>query len=270
MPSRNRSGTVFDWYLPVYGSVDAPVVVLIHGLGLTRATWDGHIEALVKRYRVLTYDLLGHGDSDMLRQTPDLALFAKQLCDLLDWVEVDRAAIVGFSLGGMINRRFAMDFPSRVSALGIFNSPHERSIEAQKLVEQRAADTGKGGAASLLEETIKRWFTSNFRSNNPEIIDTVRHWVLSNDPENYVECRKVLAGGVVELVRPYPPIRVPTLIITGKNDSGSTPEMSIAIASEIIGASVLIIPHLKHMGLLEKPDLFTKPLCQFLDQVFRF
>ncbi len=268
MSFHKNSGTAFDWYRPIHESADSPVVVLIHGLGLTRATWDGHIETLVKHYRVLTYDLAGHGESELPGQVPDLKLFAKQLFDLLSEVEVDHAALIGFSLGGMINRRFAIDFPSRVAALGILNSPHERSEKAQKLVEQRAVDAGKGGAEALLNATIERWFTPGFRAANPDILDIVKGWITANDPDYYVECRKVLANGVRELIRPHPPIRVPTIIITGENDSGSTPEMSLAIASEILGAKVLIIPHLQHMGLLEAPDLFTKPLCHFMEKVF--
>lgn len=251
-------------------------ILLFRGQKLTRpqqikfARWFGDLTLTdattthPKYPRVLTYDLAGHGDSAIPSQSPDLQLFSAQLCELLNEVGVDSAALVGFSLGGMINRKFALKFPGRVKALGIFNSPHERDSEAQRLVEQRAEDSAKSGPESAIEATIERWFTPSFRNSKPDIIDKVRGWVLANDPEFYGKCRQVLASGVQELIRPCPPINVPTLVITGENDSGSTPDMSISIANEIDVASVLIIPHLKHMGLLEAPELFTQPLCHFL------
>jgi len=261
MAERDGKGTAYE----VSGAARAPLVVLIHGLGLSRRTWDDHLPDLSNRYRVVSYDLYGHGESAPPPDTPSLSLFAAQLADLLDHLSTPSAAIVGFSLGGMINRRFALDHPDRVSALGILNSPHERGPEAQKLVEERAAQTDKGGPAATLDATIERWFTPGFREARPEVIAQVRAQVLSNDPVTYTQCRQVLAGGVVELIRPNPPITTPTLVMTCENDSGSTPAMSHAIAAEIAGAKTIIVPRLQHMGLIESPELFTAPLLRFLD-----
>lgn len=263
MAERTSAGTVYE----ASGPADAPVVVLIHGLGLNRQIWQGHEPALSARYRVLNYDLFGHGDSAALSETPSLSLFSAQLRDLLDGLGIERCAVVGFSLGGMINRRFALDHPERVSALAILNSPHERGAAAQKAVEERAARTEEGGPGATLDATIERWFTPAFRERRPEVIERVRAWVLANDHRTYAQCRQVLAGGVVELIRPAPPIAKPALVMTCQNDSGSTPAMSHAIAAEIHGAETIIVPRLQHMGLVEQPVLFTEPLLRFLDEV---
>ena len=131
MTSRSRDGTVYE----LSGPEDAPVMVLIHGLGLNRHTWQQHEPNLAARYRVLNYDLLGHGESVPPPVKPSLTVFSEQLRDLLDELGISSCAIVGFSLGGMINRRFALDYPERVRALAILNSPHERGAEAQKAVD---------------------------------------------------------------------------------------------------------------------------------------
>lgn len=262
--ARTADGVVYD----LTGPDDAPVVALIHGLGLTRETWDGHVPALAERYRVLTYDLFGHGQSASPPQVPSVTLFSEQLSALLDTLGIARCAAVGFSLGGMINRRFAIDHPHRVAALGIFNSPHERGPEAQRLVEERARQTDAGGPGATLDATIERWFTPGFRTARPDVIARVREWVLANDPVSYAQCRFVLARGVVELIRPDPPITAPALVMTCENDSGSTPAMSRAIAAEIAGAECVIVPRLQHMGLVEEPALFSGPLLRFLGRVF--
>lgn len=260
MPQITPCGTAYD----LEGPPAAPVVALIHGLGMHRETWSDYRPQLSQRYRVLSYDLGGHGESAIPNETPTLTTIAEQLKRLLDHLDIEKCAIVGFSIGGMINRRFAMDYPERTQSLVILNSPHERTPEAQKLVEERAADTGAGGPGANLDVTLARWFTKEFRKNNPEYIEQISQWVMANDPENYANFRKVLASGVIELIRPHPPVAAPSLVVTCEHDSGSTPEMSHGIASEIAGAEVLIIPSLQHMGLVEQPDLFLKPIEAFL------
>ena len=256
-------GTVYD----LSGPKSAPVVVLIHGLGLNRHVWRWHEPTLAARYRVLNYDLCGHGESASPTDMPSLALFSRQLENLLDHIDIATCSVVGFSLGGMINRRFALDHPARVTALAILNSPHERSPEQQRLVEDRAAQSSAGGPAATLDATIERWFTPGFREAHPGVIALVRKWVLDNDFASFAQCRQVLARGVIELIRPEPAIRIPTLVMTCENDSGSTPAMSHAIAAEIAGARTIIVPGLQHMGLVERPTLFTVPLLHFLNSV---
>ena len=263
MSAISSNGSVYE----LSGPADTPVIVLVHGLGLNRHVWHKYSSRLAHRYRVLSYDLYGHGESAPPPGIPSLTTFSEQLLELLNELAIERCSIIGFSLGGMINRRFAMDHPERLRALAILNSPHEREPEAQKLVEQRALDSAAGGPGATLDATIERWFTADFITRHPDFIATVRGWVLANDAESYALCRRVLAFGVVELIRPQPPIIHPTLIITCEHDSGSTPAMSQAIASEISGAQVIVVPGLRHMGLTENTSFFITALVEFLEDL---
>ncbi len=246
------------------GKLDAPVVALIHGLGMNRRMWREFVDPLAVSHRVLTYDLYGHGESSLPPSVPSLNLFAVQLKELLEKLEIDHCAVMGFSLGGMINRRFAMNYPASTSALIILNSPHERAPEEQSEIERRAAHTAQGGPHATIETSLQRWFTPEFLSTHTDIVDEVREWILSNEPLSYTQCREVLAKGVVELIRPQPPIDCPSLVITCQNDSGSTPAMSLGISSEIPGSQVMIIPRLQHLGLLEDSSAFIEPVMRFL------
>jgi pimeloyl-ACP methyl ester carboxylesterase len=247
------------------GAEGAPVVAFIHGLGLNRLIWDRYMSRLGQRYQVLSYDLYGHGESISPPRKPSVSIFSEQLIELMNELGIEQCAAVGFSLGGMINRRMAIDHPDRVSALAILNSPHDRGAEAQALVEQRALDSAAGGPGATLDATIQRWFTPEFRAAHGDFIEQVRGWVLANDPVDYAQCREVLAFGVVELIRPQPPIEHATLVMTCEHDSGSTPAMSQAIASEIAGSQVIIVPQLRHMGLTENPSFFITALSEFLE-----
>ena len=240
-------------------------MVLIHGLGLARGLWEAHLPAFAG-YRVLLYDLYGHGESAPPPETASLRVYADQIAALMAEVGMTRAHIVGFSIGGMINRRFALDYPDLVASLVILNSPHDRGTEAQEMVEARAKSVRDQGAFSTFDEALKRWFTHGYleKSDGAEV---VRHWRGLVDAESYAQTAWVLAHGVRELIAPDPAVETPTLVMTCENDSGSTPAMSHAIGAEITGSEVIIVPRLQHLGLMEDPDAFTAPILNFLQRV---
>lgn len=260
--ARLADGTEFDRF----GPRDAPTVVLIHGLGLCREMWQWQAPRLAETYDVITYDLYGHGKSASPPDEPCLRLFSEQVERILDACALPRAAIVGFSLGGMIARRFAQDHPNRTSALVILHSPHQRTETARQAILNRVEQARTEGPGATVEAALERWFTGAYRKAHPEIMDLVRRWVLANDIVIYHRNYRVLADGIDEIIAPRPPITAPTLVITGDEDLGNGPEMARAIAAEIDGAETLILKGLRHMALAEDPDATTGPLLDFLDR----
>ena len=255
-----NDGTVWE----LSGAPGNPVVVLVHGIGLNRQIWRAFLPALIADYQVLSYDLPGHGDSLPAAHSLSLSSLAGQLLGLMDALSIERASIVGFSLGGMINRRFAMDNPARTERLVIFNSPHRRAVDEQQRVEERAAQTLNDGVASTLDASLARWFTADFMAANPAVVAQVTQWMLAVDPVSFAQVRMVLACGVNELVAPVNAFAGPVLVLTSAFDSGSTPAMSHAIAAELLLAETCVVPGLQHLGLLEQPDRFIEPLLGFL------
>lgn len=260
MTRRTPDGTAFR----LQGPPEAPVVVLVHGLGLNRDVWQWLAPALAPHFRVLTYDLSGHGRTDAPIGQPALRGLSDQLARLLDHLGTARAAVVGFSLGGMVARRFAQDHPARVAALAILHSPHRRSPEAQAAVLARVEDAMRAGPSATVEAALRRWFTDDCRTSRPDLMDQVSGWVLANDPAVYPRLYRILAEGVDEIVAPSPPISCPALVITGDEDYGNGPEMSAAIAAEIAGAKLVILPGLRHMALAEAPEAVNVPVVTFL------
>ncbi len=219
------------------------------------------------RYRVITFDLFGHGESSPPNAAPALSLFASQLHELLDHLAIERAAVAGFSLGGMIARRFAMNYPERLWALAVLHSAHTRDRAAQAAVEARVVQARNEGPAATVDAALLRWFTDTFRVANPAIMNLVRQWIIANRREFYAPIYQVLADGVAELVAPVPPIAAPTLVMTAEQDFGNSPEMSRAISAEVPGSRLVILPGLRHMAMAEAPELFNAPLLSFLDHV---
>ncbi|WP_282119695.1 alpha/beta fold hydrolase [Ruegeria atlantica] len=254
-------GTAYSWAGPGVG----PVVVMIHGLGLNHDCWQWTTPALSDQYRVLHYDLFGHGQSTPPPARPSLSLFSDQLAALLDHCDVRSATLVGFSLGGMIARRFAQDRPAKADALAILHSPHKRTDAAQAAILKRVDQARRDGPQATVEAALERWFTANFRQANPAMMDTVRGWVKANDISIYHTIYRVLADGIDEIVAPTPPISCPVLVITGDEDYGNGPEMTRAIAAEIEQSKAVILSGLRHMALAENPDAVNAPLRGFLD-----
>ncbi len=241
-----------------------PCVALIHGLGLNRAMWQWQLPALEPHFSVLTYDLYGHGESAAPVGRPDLALFSEQLLDVMNRCGFERAAMVGFSLGGMIARRFALDHPDRLSALAILNSAHGRTPEEREAILARVQQAREKGPSATVNIALERWFTAPFRESNPAMMALIHRWVTSNDPTVYPEIYRVLAEGDIELAQDIERIACPTLVMTGEEDSGNTPEMAKRMAALIPGAESVILPNLRHMALAEAPATFNEPLVSFL------
>jgi pimeloyl-ACP methyl ester carboxylesterase len=249
------------------GPEDGPPLVLIHGLGLTSSLWQAHLPALCASYRVLNYDLYGHGKSRPAERPLNLSVFADQIAGLLEETVMGPAHLVGFSIGGMINRRVAMDHPDLVRSLVILNSPHDRGVQMQQAVEARARQALDQGAEATLQAALERWFTPEFLASNAQTPRQVASWRMQADRASYGQSAWVLAHGVRELIRPAPPLMHASLVMTCAEDVGSTPQMSWDIAAEIPGAECQIIPQLKHLGLLEVPEAFTLPVLDFLQRV---
>jgi|TARA_B110000091_G_scaffold193192_1_gene218109 pimeloyl-ACP methyl ester carboxylesterase len=254
-------GTTYE----LTGPKSAPVVILIHGLGLNKDCWQWLTPDLVNSYRILSYDLYGHGGSVDPTKQPSLSLFSKQLSSLLDHCDISQGVIVGFSLGGMIARRFAQDAPKRSLAMIILHSPHTRSEAAQASILARVDQARIMGPQSTVEAALERWFTSGFMEANPNLMDKVRQWVIANSREVYHTIYSVLATGIDEIVKPNPALTLPSLVLTGEEDFGNGPEMADAIAVDIEGAKVLVFPGLRHMALVEAPTVVNKPILEFLD-----
>ncbi|MFN6005156.1 MAG: alpha/beta fold hydrolase [Paracoccaceae bacterium] len=258
------NGTTYE----ITGPDDALGVVLIHGLGLTRAVWQWLLPDLHK-FRVLTYDLIGHGETAPPEGQPTLKDLADQLANLLDHLAIDKAAIVGFSLGGMIARRFAQDYRDRTTALVVLHSAHKRTEKQQGAILFRVAQAEDHGPEATVELALQRWYTEAAQTNRPDLMNLTRQWILANKREVYVKLYRILAHGVDEIVAPQPAITAPTLVLTGDEDHGNSPDMSIAIATEIPRARLVILKGLRHMALAEDPAAVNRPVVDFLTEVLR-
>jgi pimeloyl-ACP methyl ester carboxylesterase len=259
----NSNGTSNGTYYQLTGSGKS-TIILIHGLGLNHQMWQYQTPALAGYGQVLCYDLYGHGQSVPPPEKPSLSMFSRQLAELMDALNIKQATIMGFSLGGMIVRRFAMDHPDKAKSIAILHSPHQRTQAAHDHIQNRVYQAQKDGPDATVEDALIRWFTDAFRANDPHTLNQIRQWVKANDKNIYPDIYQVLVSGVDELVAPESPISCPTLVMTGDEDYGNNADMSAAIAAEIPNARLTILKGLRHMAMMEDPDRFNQVLVDFL------
>lgn len=239
-------------------------VILIHGLGLNRDMWQWQLPALTAEFRVIRYDLLGHGESVKPPGSYEMDQMVEQLADLLTQLGIEHAAIVGFSLGGLIARAFALAHPEQTSALVILNSAHARTPEQRDSIYVRIRQVESSGPAATIDDALERWFTDEFAKREPQTLELVRQWVVANDPDVYAELYKLLADGDRGLEYEIANIGCPTLIVTGADDLGNSPAMAQNMAAMMPSARVEILPRLRHMALAEDPDAVNALLVPFL------
>ena len=245
---------------------DGPAIVLVHGLGMNRHMWQWLVPDLACRFSVVTYDLLGHGESEAPGETLSLADLSGQLHRLADAANLDRFAIAGFSLGGMIARRYALDHPDRVFSLAVLHSAHDRSPEERDAIMMRVRQAAESGPAATVEAALRRWFTDGFHAGHQDTIDQVRDWILANDPAAYPKLYRVLAEGDEELTEAISAIACPTLVMTGEEDFGNSADMARRMADLIPDSRLVILPGLRHMALAEDPATFNEPLLRHFEE----
>ncbi|WP_336099381.1 alpha/beta fold hydrolase [Roseovarius sp. CH_XMU1461] len=239
-----------------------PPVLLIHGVGADLESWDGVLSHLASKRRIIRYDQRGHGAS---RRTPgpyNLSELGEDALALLDHLRIDRVAVVGFSLGGLVAQYLALTHPERVQCLTLISTVAGRTAEEQERVNKRADILAQSGAVAHLANAVDRWFTPEFVAANPDVLEERRQKSLQNDPNCYVAAYRVLAQS--DLGQELHRVTVPTLIITGENDIGSSPRMADFIHSQIAGSEIHILPRLKHSVLLEAPDQIAALVGPFL------
>ena len=242
------------------GPADAPVVVLSNSLGATRGMWDPQVPALAERYRVVTYDTRGHGESSSPAGPYSLDDLVDDVLALLDRLGVRRAHVAGLSLGGMMALRLAAREPARVDrlvALATSAKPDPQSFL------DRAAAARSGGTAPLAPTVVSRWLTPAYAAEHPDLVARLEAMIVAADDEGYALCCEVVAA--VDLREDLGRITAPTLVVSGAEDPALPPPHQQAIAEGIAGASLVSVSPGAHLPNLEQPLEVTGALLGHFD-----
>jgi 3-oxoadipate enol-lactonase/4-carboxymuconolactone decarboxylase len=242
------------------GPPQAAVIAFAHSIGATLHMWDAQVAAFSGRYRCLRYDARGHGGSEVIADPATVDDLADDLAGLLDALGIEKAHVVGLSLGGMAGQAFALRHPDRLDRLGLIATSAEMDKAAW---QERIAIVKREGYGSFVDVTMcPRWFTPAFAATHPALIAGFRERMLANDPAGYAACAYAIA--TLDLLPRIGRIKAPTIIIVGAEDPATPVAMSEQIRSRIPHAEMVVIPNAAHIVAVEQAELVNFYLGAFL------
>ena len=241
------------------GPDDAPVVVLSSALGTHHGMWDPQVPALAERFRVLRYDMRGHGASDVPQGPYDIASLGRDVLGMLDGLGLQRVSFCGLSLGGMIGMWLGANAAHRIDRLVLCNtSAYMGNPDAWNA---RIELVNRAGMSAVADSIIERWFTPDFRRANPAAVERIREMLLAAPPAGYAACCAAVRD--MDLRAKVGSISAPTLVIGGTHDAGTTMEHAREIAAKVPGAKLVEL-NAAHLSNIEAQRDFTAAVLEFL------
>jgi 3-oxoadipate enol-lactonase len=247
------------------GPPGAPVLTLTHPLGATLALWDDHAAVLTQRYRVLRYDVRGHGASEVPPGPYTLEQMASDLFEVLDSLGIAETHFVGVSMGGLIGMTAALGRPERIKSLVLCDTTACYGAAVRPMWEERLrVAESEGMSPSLVGRTMAIWFTETYRVAHHKEVERIAAMLRHTDPRGYAA--SIRAIGFVDLTERIGAIRRPTLIVVGEEDPGTPPGMARVIHERIAGSELLVLPGSMHCAVVEDSDAFLGALLDFLSR----
>lgn len=241
-----------------------PAIVLLHGYPFNRSLWRDQVEALRDTHRVITPDLRGFGDSDSSEGPATMSQMANDVSGLLDALEISAATIGGLSMGGYVVLAFYKQFASRVRGLVLADTRPQGDTEENKQVRQKQAQQiMSDGMAGIADAMLPKLLTSETVSRRPELVKRVRDMMIKTKPAGAAAALMGMAARE-DQTSMLSQIKVPTLILVGREDPITPVADSETMHNQIAGARLVVIENAAHVSNLEQPDVFNSELRSFL------
>ncbi|MDC1296609.1 alpha/beta hydrolase [Alphaproteobacteria bacterium] len=238
----------------------SPMTIFIHGVGLNNTMWYPQ-KKYFQEQSVLFYDLLNHGQSKSGFKNLNFEIYSNQLLNIINELKLEKINIVGFSIGALIAQHFTENYYNKVNKLVLIGSVYQRSDKQIQTVKKRYNEAVKGNSITI--DSIKRWFSDSYLKTNPQIYNFFYNLLEKKKDEDFLPAYKVFVNSDNYQVN-YSNFKMPTLIMTGQNEVGSTPLMSEGISKEIKNSNLYIIKNAKHGATIEQSKVVNKKINKFL------
>ena len=261
MPQVDCNGIKIEYR--VDGKEGAPYITFVTGIANDLTMWDEQVKTLGKDYRTLRYDLRGHGDTQATEGDYSMELLVRDLTGLLDELNIQKTHLVGLGLGGAIVQRFAMENSQRVNRLVPCccraKMVPEFAAMWHKLREQVAQD----GVEVIVEPTVQRWFSDEFKAANPQVLQNVRNMIRGCTTNGYLGVTAAFLS--LDLEDRLREIKAPTLYLSGAEDQvGGPPALMAELAKKVPGAQHRSVAKAAHIANIQNPAGFSKEVGDFL------
>ncbi len=242
----------------LHGKEGAPWLVLSHSLACTVRMWDPQIAAFKDSYRILAYDMRGHGASAAPAGPYSLDMLADDVLGLLGFLKVKKAHYCGLSIGGMIGQTLALRRPEPFERMVLADTTHAQNADALKQWDERIRIAQTQGMKALVPSTMERWFTAPFRNSPPA--QKIAELIANTPVAGFVGCGQAIMQ--LNTTARLKEIRLPVLAITGEQDGAAAGTRYIG--ENVPGAKFVSIPQAAHIANIEQAGKFNQALREFL------
>jgi pimeloyl-ACP methyl ester carboxylesterase len=265
MPKVKTNG--IEMHYEVHG--EGVPLVLISGLGYPLWQWHRMVPYLEKRFQAITLDNRGVGQTDKPAGPYTAQMLATDIVGLLDALGIDKAVVMGHSMGGFIAQAMALEYPEKVSKLILastnFGGPRHVPVTPEAMA---VLSDVKSNPLTRLRNGIVISTAPGFAEEQPDLIQKWLDWRVAN-PLDLAGYQAQMGIGVALLAEAaafenkLPGISVPTLILFGAHDKVVPPANADLLAKQIAGSQIRILPDAGHFFPLEVPEEAAQVLIQF-------
>lgn len=244
----------------VVGSESAPTIVFANSLGTDLRVWEALLTHLAGRFRVVRYDMRGHGLTDLTPGPCTIDGLADDLAGLCDGLGLSTVIVCGLSIGGMVAQRLAVARLDLVRGLVLMDTAHK--IGTADIWQQRMEAVGTGGIAAIAEGVLERWFAPPFREGHQEELAGWRNMLVRTPVEGYLACCAAIRGA--DLTETARRIAVPSLCLVGDADGSTPPGLVRELADLIPGSRFQVVAPAGHLPCVEQPEAVAEAMLTFL------
>ena len=248
------------------GTSNSPVLIFSNSLGSEMMMWDELIPYLLPFFRVLQYDTRGHGGSPLTpNEGTTISELANDVIQLMDKLNIEAAYFCGLSMGGLIGQYLGINHPNRFKKIVLSNTGAK--IGDVERWNGRIGTISKNGMQAIVDDTMERWFTEEFRSQNSERVAQTKAMFLRSNVDGYSNCCCAIRDA--DFREKLQSLSVETLVITGDEDPVTNVEQAEFLVSKIPNARLKVL-HARHLAATELPKEYAAVLIDFLvgDQIF--
>lgn len=255
-------------------SGEGACLVLIHGFSDNLTMWYNQVPEFTKQFQVLTYDVRGHGQTETPEGEFSMDLFADDLHALLGALNIERACVLGYSMGGRIGLQFALKYSEMVTGLVFANSgvmlpdiqpSPEQIAEMMERREQMMDLIETDDIEAIADAMAERSLSPGFKDKEPATFQRYKEVKLQNNPKPYLPIMQAMTEAMAN-----PPdltqLRCPALIIAGEHDSFMAVDVASSMEKAIKDATVKILPT-GHAAAIEAPEEFNKAVLGFMNSL---
>jgi len=239
-------------------------VVLVHGLGLSSDMWHYQVPALAERYRVITIDTRGFGQTSKPKGPYEMGMYVEDLLQLIDFFGFEKPVLIGLSMGGGIVQSFALAHLDRVLALGLISTGSDHTDSSRASFFSSADTVEREGMSPFIEAVVPKYFGPDSMRNRPSDVARILQTELANDPHAWAAAARV--NGTRNWTQQLDRITCPVVYIGGALDP-SAPRRAEAYPKYLPDVDVHLLPGVAHLLPLEVPEKVNEVLLRFLDRV---